>query len=58
MSSRMNMLHFTLDDSEEEDPPSHTHTVATKPASQVLLKDRFQSATVTRGAFVQDDDDD
>lgn len=57
MSSRMNMLHFTLDDSDEDDSPRDTQPANTQPAERLLFKDRFQSVTVTRGVFMQEDED-
>lgn len=47
----MNMLQFTLD-SDEEESPRHS-----QPAERLLFKDRFQSVTVTRSVFMEEDED-
>ncbi len=50
------MLHFTLDDS-DEDSPRPQQTPSTLPSDRPIFKDRFQSVSVTRGVFSQEDED-
>jgi hypothetical protein len=49
----MNMLQFTLDDSDQEEP-SHPGII---PAAKYPAVDRFQSKTVTRSLFASNEND-